>query len=111
VIGLLIKIYHSVGIEEILEYQRNITNKNPYPSYELIYLLFELNFSKFDQVKIRKTYNKFSDENNFVAMRAMSLFVQEYMNNHKVDQGIRQSIYEMLNIHYVPNKALLLNAK
>lgn len=107
IIWILFKIFQSVNIEQLIELQRNITKKNPQPSYELLYSLFNLNYWKFKYQELKDLYNKFKEEKNNLALRTISFFIQIYMNNHYIEQSERQSLYKLLWIKkYLPNKVI-----
>lgn len=105
ILWLLFKIFQSVAIEQLLDLQKSITRKNPYPSYKLLYSLFNLNYNKFKYDELKNLYNNFEDEKNFLALRTMSFFIQIYMNNHYIKFDERQKLHHLLWIKkYIPNK-------
>ncbi len=105
IMWILFKIFQSVSIEQLLDLQRSITKKNQYPSYELLYSLFSLNYWKFKYQELRDLYNKFKEDKNNLALKTMSFFIQIYMNNHYIEHRERQSLHSLLWIKkYIPNR-------
>lgn len=105
ILWLLFKIFQSVAIEQIVEHQRVITFNNQSPSYELLYSLFSLNYGNVNIPELKKLYQKFEEEKNFLALKSMSFFIQIYMNGHYIKVPERQKLHALLWIKkYIPNK-------
>jgi hypothetical protein len=93
---ILFKIFQSVNIGQLLEFQKSITRKNKFPAYELLYLLFSINYHSVEISEIKNIYEKFKGEKNIWVLRTMSFFIQMYMNNHDINYKIRQQLVELL---------------
>lgn len=89
---MLLKIFYSVNIENLLEIQKRISFKHNSPAFDLILLLFKINFDNIDIEYIRKLYKKYNDESNLWIMRSITYFLQLYLNNHSVDYRLKQQL-------------------
>lgn len=104
---ILFKIFQSVWIDKLLLLQKDITKNNPYASYELLNLLFNINFWKITIEDVKDLHKKYSDEKNTWAIRSLSYFIQFYLNTHNdIDFRLRQQLSKLLWFDYTPNKLL-----
>lgn len=104
---ILFKVFQSVWIDKLLLLQKDITKNNPYVSYELLNLLFNINFWKITIEYIKDLHKKYSDEKNTWAILSLSYFIQFYLNTHNdIDFRLRQQLSKLLWFDYTPNKLL-----
>jgi hypothetical protein len=104
---ILVKIYQSVSVEKLLSLQNQITKDNNYPAYELINILFKINYNSIKIDEIKALHNKFNDDWNIWAQRALSHFLQMYINAHDVEFNIKQQICSIIWVKYSQKKNLI----
>lgn len=104
-IGMLNKIYYSVNTEKLISIQEDISASKNVPSYDFINLQFKLSFDLIDILDIRHLHKKYFDSKNRWALKAMSLYLQRYINTHAIDYKLKQQICDLLEIK-LPQKFL-----
>ena len=104
---LLNKIVVSIRKPELMEIVENIFQRQDTPAYDLLYIFFLLNsVEELDPECVKKILDilgKFKKSKNTVAIRFLSLEVQNYANTHVIHFKLREKLLKALNIEYQPN--------
>jgi hypothetical protein len=104
ILGIIHKIFHALSTDKILQVQEEIASEKPHPSYEILTLIFQLNYKGIKLDDIKNYSIKFADSNNSWATQSLTIYVKRYLETHNVDFHVRQKICHLLHIIYTPNR-------
>lgn len=100
----------SIGQFELEEIVHEVCKGKDSTAYWLMFWIYKLNSAEIFDDKICKilvnAIHECSQDRNEVVKRLISLEIQLYLNSHRVDFNIRQTICESLKIEYLPNRSL-----
>ena len=101
-IGMLSKISESISNEKLIEATSILAKKNNTPAYSIVDFLVKLSQRGIDYVELEKLQKNLSKNKNYWAQVALSLYVQDYLNTHKIHFKERQKISRLLKIENTP---------
>lgn len=105
--SLLRKILISIRKPELRKVVDTMCQENDTPAYDLLRILFILetseNLSEQSVKQITDTFIRFDGNQNTVAMRLLSLWIQHYANTHEINYRLRDKLFNALGLNYRPN--------
>jgi len=104
-IGMLNRISEAVVTEKLTSTMLLLSERKSTPAYELINHLVSSSQDGIDVSYIKALLEKYNKTKNYWAEKALSYYVQNYLNTHNVDYKDRQRLFKALNIKYLPNKS------
>ena len=97
------EVVSAVNIPEIGSAVRSVVARQDSPAYDIIGYFRELDSAHELQREGRDSLGSLLKKHgDFFVRRVASIRTQHYMNTHRSDQRIEQSVCALLNIKYVP---------
>lgn len=104
ILSIINKIFYSLSTEKILKIQEEVSEQFSIPAYDILSIIFKLNYKGVRYTEIKHYHKLFLESKNIWASRTLSLLVLRYLNTHNVDFNIRQQVSSLLDITYTPNR-------
>jgi len=103
-VDMLNRIFEAIASEKLIPSMQTLSDKKLTPAYSLINFLVSSSENGIDVKHIKSLISEYDKEKNFWAKRALSYYVQDYLNTHNVNFKIRQQLFDALSLKYLPNK-------
>jgi len=103
-IGMLNRISDSIGSEKLITSMTILSEKKVTPAYEMVNFLVSLSQTGIDAHEVKHLVTKYNKSKNYWAEKALSYYVQNYLNTHRLKFDDRQKLSGILKIKYLPNK-------
>jgi hypothetical protein len=102
-IGMLNRISDAIATEKLTESMYILSERKSTPAYELINHLVSSSQNGVEVDHVKKLLAQYNKSKNHWAERALSYYVQMYLNTHNVKYQDRQKLFQALNLKYLPN--------
>lgn len=103
-IGMLNRIFEAVTTDKLTEIMQLLSEKKSSPAYELINHLVASSQNGINVNHVKFLLEKYDKKKNYWAEKALSYYVQNYLNTHNINYKDRQRLFKALDIKYLPNK-------
>jgi hypothetical protein len=101
---MLNRISGAISTEKLTEVTWVLSERKSTPAYQLINHLVSTSQNGVDVDCVKSLLAQFSKSKNHWAARALSYYVQMYLNTHNVNYKDRQKLFQALELKYLPNK-------
>jgi hypothetical protein len=103
-IGVLNRTALAVDSEKLTSTMAGLSERKSTPAYDLLNYLISTSQDGISADYVRSLLAKYKKAHNYWAERALSYYVQIYLNTHNVNFRERQKLFDALNLKYLPNK-------
>ena len=103
-LGVIRRIASCISTDKIIDVNDDLSQEKATPAYALINTLLRLRHCPIDIPRIRKLRESFDTEKNRWAGQTLSIYLQNYLNTHRIEQRVRQQMCSLLGIKYFPNR-------
>ena len=107
ILELLDHIGECIRKPELQALVRETCEREHTTAYDMIWFLFRLKtageLTQADGDELEALLEKFGKERNAVAERLVSMFMEKHLGTHEVEYGLRQRVYQMLDLPYTAN--------
>ena len=103
-IGMLNRIFSAIASEKLVSSMQSLSENKSTPAYDLINYLISTSQNGIDVDDVKTLLAKFNKTKNYWAKRALSYYVQDYLNTHNLYYKDRQKLSKALSLKYLPNK-------